>query len=283
MSQLDFNSVAGISNATALSPTSAGVPFEQALMTNPRWAMSEGSLFFEGQGRVQQTLERIARRLDELELPYAVAGGMALYAHGYHRFTDDIDILMTRDDLHRLHEQLEGRGWTRPFSTSKNLRDAQTGVRIEFLVAGGFPGDGKPKPVQFPNPSGMAVEIGGIKYVNLPTFIELKLASGMTGENREKDLYDVKEIIIALQLAQSFAGGLNPYVREQFLQLWKQANVGKKRFVMDRSVAGTQFEQMLSEGVVLEGDPSDQNARLMTTDPVLAKKFGMADESETLS
>ena len=245
--------------------------------------MSEGSLFFEGQGRVQKTLERIARRLAELQLPYAVAGGMALYAHGYHRFTDDIDILMTRDDLRRLHEELDGRGWTRPFSTSKNLRDAQTGVRIEFLVAGGFPGDGKPKPVQFPDPSAVAVEIGGIKYVNLPTFIEMKLASGMTGENREKDLYDVKEIIITLQLPHSFSSGLNPFVRERFLQLWKQANVGQKRFVVDLRVAGDQLDQMLSEGVVLEGDMGDPRARLVTTDPVLAKKYGMADESETLN
>jgi hypothetical protein len=245
--------------------------------------MSEGSLFFEGQGRVQKTLERIAKRLGELRLPYAVAGGMALYAHGYHRFTDDIDILMTREDLHRLHEELDGRGWTRPFSTSKNLRDAQTGVRIEFLVAGGFPGDGKPKPVQFPDPSGVAVEIGGIKYVNLPTFVDLKLASGMTGENREKDLFDVREIIVALQLPHTFASDLNPFVRERFLQLWRQANVGKTRFVLDRNVAGGQLEQMLSEGVVLEGDPGDQHARLVTTDPALAKKYGMADESETLN
>src|SRR5687767_10511029 len=103
MSQVDFNPVPGIAEGASLSPTVAGAPFEHALMKNPRWAMSEGSLFFEGQGRVQQTLERIARRLDELQLPYAVAGGMALYAHGYHRFTDDIDILMTRAALHRLH------------------------------------------------------------------------------------------------------------------------------------------------------------------------------------
>src|SRR5262245_13058698 len=108
-------------------------PFEQLLSADLRWAMSEGSLFFDGQGRVQRSLSRIARKLDELAIPYAVAGGMALFAHGHHRFTEDVDILLTRDGIERVHEALDGRGWTRPFSKSKNLRDADTGVRIEFL------------------------------------------------------------------------------------------------------------------------------------------------------
>jgi len=244
--------------------------------------MSEGSLFFEGEGRVQKTLQRIARTLDELGIPYAVAGGMALYAHGFHRFTDDVDILMTRDGLNRMHEELDGRGWTRPFSTSKNLRDAQTGVRIEFLVSGGFPGDGKPKPVQFPDPASVAVEIAGIKYLSLPAFIELKLASGMTGENREKDFVDVREVVIALQLPASFGERLNPYVQDRFAELWKQAKVGKQRFVLDVKNAGASLDEMLAAGVVLEGDAHAADARLVTSDPALAKKYGMADESETL-
>jgi hypothetical protein len=245
--------------------------------------MSEGSLFFEGKGRVQQSLLRIARRLDELQIPYAVAGGMALFAHGYQRFTDDIDILMTRDDLERMHEALDGRGWIRPFSTSKNLRDAQTGVKIEFLIAGGFPGDGKPKPVAFPIPEKVAIEKDGIKYVNLPTFVELKLASGLSGQNREKDLVDVGELISTLQLPDSFANQLNSFVREPFLTLWRKANVGKRRFVLDLNVAGNRLQDMFDDGIILEGDLQDENARLVTTNPVLAKKYGMEDETESLN
>jgi hypothetical protein len=181
-----------------------------------------------------------------------------------------------------MHEELDGRGWTRPFSTSKNLRDALTGVRIEFLVSGGFPGDGKPKPVQFPDPASVAVEIDGIKYLGLPAFIELKLASGMTGENREKDFIDVREVIIALQLPAAFADGLNAYVRPRFAELWQQAKVGKQRFILDFKNAGTSLDEMLAAGIVIEGDTNASDARLVTSDPALAKKYGMADESETL-
>ncbi len=51
--------------------------------------MSEGSVFFEGQGAVQQAMRRICKRLDDLGVPYAIVGGMALFQHGFRRFTED--------------------------------------------------------------------------------------------------------------------------------------------------------------------------------------------------
>jgi hypothetical protein len=43
-------------------------------------------------------------------------------------------------------------------------RDTERGVRVEFLVAGDFPGDGGPKPVAFPDPGTCSVELDGIRY-----------------------------------------------------------------------------------------------------------------------
>ncbi len=158
--------------------------YEQRLGTDFDWALREGSLHFEEESGVQKSLRRVAKRLDELGIPYAVAGGMALFFHGYRRFTEDVDILVNRDGLKLLHEKLEGLGYLPPFAGSKNLRDTDTGVRIEFLVSGDFPGDGKPKPVAFPDPAAVATEISGIKFLSLPTIVELKLASGMTNPRR---------------------------------------------------------------------------------------------------
>src|SRR5207248_6598475 len=62
-----------------------------------------------------------------------------------------------------------------PFKGSKQLRDTAAGVRIEFLVSGQFPGDGKPKPVAFPDPSGGTIEMNGIPVLRLPELVELKL------------------------------------------------------------------------------------------------------------
>ena len=55
------------------------VPYEQRLNENRRWALLEGSMHFEKESAVHRTMEKIARRLAELGVPYAVAGGMALF------------------------------------------------------------------------------------------------------------------------------------------------------------------------------------------------------------
>jgi hypothetical protein len=202
--------------------------YEQRLNADRRWALMEGSMHFEKGSSVFRALEKITQRLDELGVPYAVAGGMALFLHGYHRFTEDVDILVTREALKRIHEQLEGRGYLPPFTGSKNLRDTDLGVRIEFLVAGDYPGDGKPKPVAFPDPAGVSVEADGVRCLNVPTLIELKLASGLTNPGRAKDLGDAQELIRMLALPAEFAEQLNPFVREKYRELWSgvQADPG---------------------------------------------------------
>ena len=200
----------------------AAVPvYERRLDSDLRWAMNEGSLFFEGKGAVQEALRKITRKLDELGIPYAVVGGMALFAHGFRRFTEDVDILVTPEGLKQIHAKLEGLGYVPPFAGSKQLRDTEHGVRVEFLVAGQYPGDGLPKPVAFPDPAAVGVVIDGVRFLDLPTLVELKLASGMTGGvARLKDLADVVALIQALDLPADFARALDPFVRGRFVELW---------------------------------------------------------------
>lgn len=197
------------------------IAYEQMLNQNRQWALREGSMHFEKESAVHRTLERIARKLDELKIPYAVAGGMALFFHGYRRFTEDVDILVTREGKDAAHQSLEGLGYVPPFAGSKNLRDAESGVRIEFLISGDYPGDGKPKPIAFPHPSTVAVDIDGIQFLSLASLIELKLASGITNPRRAKDLVDVQELIALLKLPESLSEKLNPFVREKYRELWR--------------------------------------------------------------
>ena len=202
------------------SPSAAVVKtYEQRLNEDRGWALSEGSLFFEGQGKVQEALQRITNRLSELGIPYAVVGGMAMFQHGYRRFTEDVDILVTRQSLNEIHSKLEGLGYVRPFANSKNLRDTESGVKIEFLISGDFPGDGKPKPVAFPDPSAVSVSVNGINVLSLETLIELKLASGMTNPHRMRDLADVQELAKYIKLPDNFQERLNPFVCAKFIEL----------------------------------------------------------------
>jgi hypothetical protein len=278
-------------------------PYEHRLDREREWAMSEGSRFFQGQSEVQHALKKITQKLGELGIDYVVVGGMALFQHGYRRFTDDVDLLVTREGLKEIHQKLEGLGYLPPFQGSKNLRDTENGVKVEFLVSGEFPGDGKPKPVAFPSPESVAHEIEGIRYINLPALIELKLASGMTNSERMKDLADVIELIKALDLAPTFADSLNPFVQDKYKQLWEDAHPPAKRYIalwrnkgltaeaksLEEMIEALQsaanaLRAMLADGVTLDsgGGKADDYAYLVTTDPIIAKKYDMHDEKEFL-
>ena len=181
--------------------------------------MEEGDLYFNRENEVFKTLRRIAKRLDELGIPYVLVGGLSLNLHGFERFTKDVDLLVTPEDLKRIHEQLEGLGYVAPFTGSKNLRDTASNVRIAFLTTGQYPGDGKPKPVSFPDPSDVTVEIDGIKTINLPKLIELKLASGLSHPLRGQDIVDVQRLIQELKLPESLVDQLDPSVRGKYAEL----------------------------------------------------------------
>ncbi len=185
-------------------------------------ALAEASRFFMKEGNVYDALRRVTSKLNELGVDYAVAGGMALVAHGYQRTTTDVDILVTREGVRAIHENLEGLGYIAPFAGSKNLRDTASNTRIEFIITGDYPGDGKPKPVAFPDPADVAVEIDGIMYLGLPTLLEMKLASGMTNPLRPQDIADVISLIRELELPREMAEQLNDYVRPKYLELWDE-------------------------------------------------------------
>jgi len=172
---------------------------------------------------VESALARIAARFDELNVPYAVLGAVALSRQGYRRYTEDVDILVRGDDLKAIHGALVGHGYRPVFAGSKNLRDTTDGVKVEFVRAGDYPGDGEEKPISFPDPTASQESHDSIHFVDLRTLVELKLASGMTSTDRLKDLADVQELIQARLLPREFAQELHEYVREKYLELWDAA------------------------------------------------------------
>src|SRR3954463_986200 len=109
--------------------------FEATMRRGGAAAIAHAGKFFTKEDAVTQTLQMIAKKLDELGIAYAVAGGMALAAHGHVRTTVDVHILVTGEGLAVVHRELEGLGYVPPFTGSKNLRDVATTVRIEFLVS----------------------------------------------------------------------------------------------------------------------------------------------------
>ena len=170
---------------------------------------------------LNDALSRLVRDLDRNSIDYAIIGAVALNQHGFQRLTVDIDLLLSVEGLDRFREKLVGLGYRPAFEGArKKFRTTHENVPIDIISAGEFPGDGKPKPVVFPDPAEGSIVIDGVKTVSLEKLIELKLASGMTATDRLKDLADVQELIKLKKLDAHFADRLNEYVRAKYLELY---------------------------------------------------------------
>jgi hypothetical protein len=188
------------------------------------WAGVESARrFFMGEADVQRALERLAGILDEKGIPYAIIGALALNEWGYRRVTVDVDVLLAPAGLRALRSEVLGRGYVEKFPGSRGLRDTEAGVDVDVVLAGEYPGDGKPKAVEFPDPAEAAVRGRRIALLPLDKLIELKLASGMSAPHRLKDLADVLELIRVLSLPRERALSLDASVRAKYDELWQAA------------------------------------------------------------
>jgi hypothetical protein len=182
--------------------------------------LEEAEAYFMGEGGVHNAAAAIARRLTEAGIDYAIAGAIALGEHGFKRLTVDVDILIRREGLDRFKAEWLGRGYLDVRPGGKSVRDTINDVKIDFLLTGDFPGDGKPKPVAFPDPRDAAIAGDKYRVVSLPRLVEMKLASGMTAPHRLQDLADVLRLIRAADLPRDFGAQIDPYVRAKFEELW---------------------------------------------------------------
>jgi hypothetical protein len=189
--------------------------------------LEQARRYFMGDADVQRAARHLAAALGEMGIPYVICGALAVTAYGHARLTQDVDVLLTPEGLRRSKERWLGRGWVERFPGPKGMRDTEHNLKIDVLLAGDYPGDGKPKPVRFPDPAtvGVGVDLGGTSTIALPRLVELKLASGMTAPDRPRDLDDVIQLVRANALPRDFGDTLDPWVRAKFDELWGYAQI----------------------------------------------------------
>jgi hypothetical protein len=155
-------------------------------------------------------------------LPHAIVGGVAVCLHGYQRNTVDIDLLVRPEDADVLRQALSGSGWE--WDSAQKQFVADSGVVLQFLLAGEKAGRGSE--VCFPDPADetAVTELEGLPVLTLARLIETKLASG-TGDARRmhRDFADVVELIARHGLPQSLARKLHKSLRPTFLELLARA------------------------------------------------------------
>ena len=183
--------------------------------------------FFMGESPVHKALAKLVATLERDHISYAIVGAMALNAYGHRRVTEDVDVLMTREGLEAFKARNLGLGYVEKFKGSKGMRDTEFGIGVDVIFEGEYPGDGKPKPVRFPNPS-EGVAVGSLRLLPIHRFIELKLASGLSAVHRAKDLGDIASMIDTLDLPRALGADLDASVRYKYLEIWDSMAGAKK-------------------------------------------------------
>ncbi len=111
----------------------AATPEQQ---TPVRELYAGGLRYLMGEGSLNNALAQLCEDLDAHGIDYMVIGAVALLAHGYPRFTEDIDLVLAREGLEAFNRELIGLGDLPAFEGArKRLRATR--------------GDGLPKPVSF--------------------------------------------------------------------------------------------------------------------------------------
>jgi len=154
-------------------------------------------------GRVVKALDQV---LAATNCESVVGGGWAVWRHGYiGRVTQDVDIALANDRIDDFLRAASVNGFevlTQPEGCWPKLSHRETGIEIDVLPEGGRPGTAsRPAPTTIPHPKSMGAVRGTLRYISLPSLIELKLAAGrlrdeadvmeLAGENRDR-LDDVR-------------------------------------------------------------------------------------------
>jgi hypothetical protein len=160
-------------------------------------------------GRVVRAIDRV---LSACDCEAVVGGGWAVWRHGYvGRVTQDIDVALPKasiDDFLRAASVTGFELLAQPEGRWPKLQHRETGIEVDVLPEGGRPGTTtRPAPTTIPHPSSMGAVRGMLKYISLPSLVELKLAAGrlrdeadvleLAGENRDR-LDDVRRHLQAV-------------------------------------------------------------------------------------
>jgi hypothetical protein len=145
-------------------------------------------------GRVIKALDRV---LHAIGAQSVVAGGWAVWRHGYAgRVTQDVDILVAADQVESFLRTAAVAGFdVLPARTGRwpKLTHKETGIGVDLLPESERPGmPSRPAPTALPHPARVGATGTMLHYITLPALIELKLAAG-----RARDEADVIELLRA--------------------------------------------------------------------------------------
>jgi hypothetical protein len=165
---------------------------------------------FESRDKVLQIIDGLAKKI---QAPVMLVGGAALPKYSYNRTTEDIDLVMSIQNAHKLGNELYK---TFKFIGSNKFQHS-SGIIINLCPEGiGVKGSN----IKFPAPES---KIPGVQYVSLSLLLAMKIQA-----KRLKDRGDYAELIkrnnLSIQyITEKVLPLLNDMDKKWAITLWKEA------------------------------------------------------------
>jgi len=180
------------------------------------------SLFMESYIKdLQKAIKSISNILKQYKINFTIIGGAARNQYGYRKMTEDIDILLAKEDKDKIKNipigflKDESNGRAKVFQ----LHDPKT--RIEIIYDNEISGDGI-HGLKFDNPKNISHNINGDPYITLKNLIMYKLSSGIYGKHRFKDFDDIVELIKINHLKRNYANDFREDLKNKYISLWEE-------------------------------------------------------------
>ena len=166
---------------------------------------------------LKDSLIKITMIFKDKGIRFTVIGGASLSKYGYARMTEDIDLLVHKDDRSKIKDLPIG--YIRELSNGSakvfSLHEPKT--KIEIIYSGERAGDSRG--IEYIDPSKISVEEDGIPYIDLKSLIMYKLCAGIYGK-RLKDFADVQELIVRNKLKRNFADKFRSDLKQKYIEIF---------------------------------------------------------------
>lgn len=191
--------------------------------------LTEIGMFFDGTDSVHKAMKNVVSAFNSAGIQYAIVGGMAVNAHRHIRTTKDVDFLVSGAGWLEIKKLVAGGTFQSVPNRPRRFVEPQTGISFDILITGGFPGNGLPGPIAYPDPNSVGVMMDDLKVVDLPNLIQLKLAAG-----RYQDFADVVNLIRENHLDESFQQKLVDSIHADFIECLEEMR-REDRYEADRN------------------------------------------------
>ena len=176
-------------------------------------------------GRVIRDIERMLVATDQLAI---VAGGWAVWHHGYvGRVTQDVDIVVSAEgsvELLKCARLFGFRVLIAPSGRWPKLVHEETQIEVDFLPEFEYPGTPSHRaPIPIGHPTDYTAKAGSLTFIGLSALFELKI-----GAHRAKDIADLIELVKSnrpkLEEIGQYLASKHPRYAEKFVELCQQAD-----------------------------------------------------------